>query len=513
MNLNIVEEYMNKVFTIIMFAITGATLVAAVTFGGFKALGFYPEVSWIAIGIFVLSCILYFLCGIWFVRTSYVVNEAGERHLIPGKLKRGKIFIFLLEMVQWNFLLYLIPSRQFWAYCFFFLILVVFFLDMRLTVWTAVGNVVSALLASLIRMDTALPVKDSLFIPELILRWVAVSLSIAAIILLNYMVSHFLINIKKSQLEENNARIEKVLSAAAEIAENLEAAGKVLTDVSQSESASMERLSATGESLLSESGRLLNDVDEGRGSIAALKESSRKMDENIAEVASVAKRLLQKSEENQVLLKELQEKNQAVSDSSLHAREMTASLLSCVGEITEALKVIESISAQTGLLALNASIEAARAGEAGKGFAVVAESVSNLAASTKESLKGIQNVIANLQNSVDQVTAMVSESADSLEGQNAVFHQTFDSIQEMMEIIGESLDAVRTIDAVRADQNQMLENTVRINEQIAKAIRQENAQFEDIAAMIGDNSRDIVRMSQQTGELERMIEKLTATLL
>lgn len=45
-----------------------------------------------------------------------------------------------------------------------------------------------------------------------------------------------------------------------------------------------------------------------------------------------------------------------------------------------------------------------------------------------------------------------------------------------------------------------------------EAIRQENTQFDDIAAMIEDNSRDIARMSQQSGELEHMIEKLTATL-
>ena len=81
-----------------------------------------------------------------------------------------------------------------------------------------------------------------------------------------------------------------------------------------------------------------------------------------------------------------------------------------------------------------------------------------------------------------------------------------------MTIIGESLDAVRTIGTVRTDQNQILENTVRINEQIVEAIRQENTQFDDIAAMIEDNSRDIARMSQQSGELENLIEKLTATL-
>ncbi|MBD5499233.1 MAG: methyl-accepting chemotaxis protein [Lachnospiraceae bacterium] len=513
MNFDIVEEYMAKVFKIIMFTITGATLIAAVLIGGFKVLGFYPDISWITIGIFIASCVLYFICGIWFVRTSYEVNEKGEKYLIPARLKMGKIFVFAVEMIQWNFLLYMIPSSQFWAYTFFFLILVVFFIDMKLTIWTSVGNVVSVVISYLVTADTALPVRDSIFIPEMILRWVAVILSIAAMILLNYMISHFLIHIRKSQLEENNVRIGKVLSAAAEIVENLGESGKILADISQNESASMEELAATGENLLKESGQLLADVDTSRNNIVSLTESARRMDENIKGVENVARRLLQKSEDNQILLKELQDKNQDVSDSSQRTKEMANSLLSCVGEITEALRVIEEISSQTGLLALNASIEAARAGEAGRGFAVVAESVNSLASDTKESLKGIQAVILHLQDSVKQMTAMAGVNADSLASQNETFNQTFGSIQEMMQIIGESLDSIKAIDAARENQNEIIQNTVQVNEQIAAAVQAENTQFENISSMIEDNSRDIARMSEQSGELERMIEKLSATLL
>ncbi len=82
---------------------------------------------------------------------------------------------------------------------------------------------------------------------------------------------------------------------------------------------------------------------------------------------------------------------------------------------------IEAISAQTRLLAINATIEAARAGEAGRGFAVVADGVRDLSDETARTAREVTTIVGELRkastgaaSSVDAGTAQADSAFTSL---------------------------------------------------------------------------------------------------
>lgn len=509
---SVIEEYMGKVYMVVMFAVTGACMCAGVTFGALKAMGFYPDMHWAALGIFIASCCLYMAVSVYFVKNAYVKEDGGRKRLRPEMLKYGKLFIAVILIVQFNFISYLVPSREFWAYAFFFLILSAFFLDVKMVAADAVGLSVSMIMAHIIKASVMLPAADALFVPELVLRAICVVLSMAGIVLMTVLVSYFLINAKKDEMEANNSRVQRILSKASGLSAGLGEASESLAGVAQNESASVEELTATSESLLENSNELMERAQESMENLNELKECGQQMNRNAVQVEEASKDLLRKSAENEVLLNSLKEMNVQVLQSMEDTDRMAAHLAEAVGEIGLALNVISEISESTNLLSLNASIEAARAGEAGRGFAVVAQEVGKLAGSTDASLGEVQGVIGKIQDNVRSMTEYVNENTRKLTRQNEMFMETFAGLKEMIELLNRSMEAIEALNQVHMRQEEVIKKTVSINETIAEGIGEENREFGNISQMVDSNAADILHMTEQIDAINCMIEDMEELL-
>ncbi|ASS64818.1 methyl-accepting chemotaxis protein [Paenibacillus sp. RUD330] len=160
-------------------------------------------------------------------------------------------------------------------------------------------------------------------------------------------------------------------------------------------------------------------------------------------------------------------------------------------EITGVTRLIAQISAQTQILALNASIEAAQAGVHGRGFAVIAEEVRQLASQTKQSTFHIGGLIERLQEGMASFRESMLETKrglDEQEGQVAVTLDAFESISRSMEGIGTRIHHVHG----------QVQRTRSSNEELADAVR-------SVAAIAGQTAAGVERMSALSTEQHEAI--------
>ena len=447
------------------------------------------------LGYFVVFCIFalvpYAVC-----LALYMKNKGTPilKYMISG----GYLIFYL-------FIIFTTVSPVAYVYALLIAVILVSYNDLKVSAVfmgvVSVGNVIQVACSA---MSGQLGVED---VANTEIRVASVILFTGYLMMATY-VSKKISTSRLKQVEEEKERTSGMMNNILEIAE------QITEDINQV-SGRVETLESTANKTKDSMKEVAAGTNETVQSIQVQMEKTEQIQATIDDVEHASgmivdnvnqtKEELDSSKKNmEALIKCVQISNEANANVS---KEL-AQLREHTGRMQSIIELINNITSQTSLLALNASIEAARAGDAGRGFAVVASEISNLADQTQSATEDITGLIGNISAQLSDVVKVIEEMISISENQNKAVDDTAKSFEKIAEKNDRVYDEAGKMNSLVHELNDANQAIVDGIQTISGVTEEVTAHSTETLKVSEDNSTITQEVGQTIGGLKELADRL-----
>ncbi|MEA9555414.1 methyl-accepting chemotaxis protein [Xanthomonas nasturtii] len=269
------------------------------------------------------------------------------------------------------------------------------------------------------------------------------------------------LTVKASVTEDMTGAIADAINYAVDELRHLVT---TINDTSAKVAVSTQETQATAMQLAEAAGQQANQITTASERISEIAASIEQVSRNSTESAEVAQRSVVIAAEGAGVVRETIQGMDQIRDQIQETSKRIKRLGESTQEIGSIVELINDISEQTNILALNAAVQAASAGEAGRGFAVVADEVQRLAERTSGATRRIEGLVQTIQ-------ADTNEAVSSME-------QTTSEVVSGARLAEDAGTALTEIERVSNALNNLIKN-------ISIAAHQQSAAATDITQTMG----------------------------
>lgn len=321
---------------------------------------------------------------------------------------------------------------------------------------------------------------------------------------------HFALKEIGGSVDDLNDTAEQTSSAVIETAASIDEVARTMNELSSSieeTSSAITQMSAAIRSIAENVEALSTAAAETASSALEVSSSVRLVEEHATESVALAEAVAGDAERlGMRSIEKTMDGMRRIEEETRRSAEVINRLGARAESIGGILTVIEDITDQTSLLALNAAILAAQAGEHGKGFAVVAAEIRDLANRTATSTEEIGTLIKAVQEETGEAVMVMQSGVALAEQGTRLSRETGDTFRKILERANQARVMSHSISRAAAEQSAGMRH-------VTEAVDRINHMAHQIAEATAEQrggSEQIMRASEKMRDITRFVRSATA---